>query len=92
MFNKSLIGLCLVLSLAACATSTAPSAKPTVAASATTPVGCVGSTATRLPVNPNDCAGFGSSYTKQSLDQTGQPYAGDALRMLDPSLSVHGGP
>jgi hypothetical protein len=92
MFNKSLIGFCLALSLGACASGPPPAAKPSAAVSGTTPVGCVGSTATRLPVNPNDCAGFGSTYSKQSLDQTGQPYAGDALRMLDPSLTVHGGP
>jgi hypothetical protein len=52
----------------------------------------VSDTATRLPVRSGDCAGVGSTYSKQQMDNTGQPYVGDALRMLDPAVSVHGGP
>jgi hypothetical protein len=81
MLKTSLVGAVL-LALAACATT--PPAPKTAAAKA--PVGCVSDTATRLPVNPNDCAGFGSTYTKKDLDQTGRVYAQDALRDLDPAI------
>jgi uncharacterized lipoprotein len=90
MSKKLVFGACLALLLAAC--SSAPP-KPDQASANAPPVGCVSSnTATRLPPKPTDCTAFGSTYTKQDLDRTGQPYVGDALRMLDPSVTVHGGP
>jgi hypothetical protein len=88
MLKKLVPGATLLL-LAACASTPAPQS---AAAQATPPIGCVSDTATRLPVRAGDCAGVGSSYSKQQMDSTGQPYVGDALRMLDPSVSVHGGP
>jgi hypothetical protein len=90
MSMKLVSGACLAVLLAAC--SGAPT-KPDQASVNAPPVGCVSSnTATRLPAKPTDCNGFGSTWTKQDLDRTGQPYVGDALRMLDPSVTVHGGP
>jgi hypothetical protein len=80
----------VLLALAACATS--PTDQKATTAKAQPPLGCVSDTATRLPVSGNECAGVGSTYTKKDMDQTGQPYAQDALRMLDPTLRVHGGP
>jgi phenylalanyl-tRNA synthetase alpha subunit len=90
MLNKLLIGAALALSLAACA-STPPSpdaAKSTVAR--TQPSGCAGTTATSRPDNPQKCAGFGSVYTKDDMDRTGANTLGDALRLLDPTVSVRG--
>jgi hypothetical protein len=77
------------LALAACATapSTPPQAK---AAAAQPPAGCVASTASRLPADPGSCGGFGSSYSKDQIDHTGQPYLNDSLRTLDPSLTSRG--
>jgi hypothetical protein len=89
MLKKLVPGATLLL-LAACASTPPP--PQSAAAQVTPPTGCVSDTATRLPVRPGDCAGVGSTYSKQQMDNTGQPYVGDALRMLDPSVSVHGGP
>jgi hypothetical protein len=77
------------LMLAACAAtpSNPDQAKPT--ASAKPPAGCVGQTATRLPVKDNSCAGFGATYTKQDIDNTGQVDLDRALQQLDPSISRH---
>jgi hypothetical protein len=89
---KRLLGCaCLGLTLAACATTPPAPAKSTTAVAETQQrTGCVGTTATRLRVSPGECAGFGSTYTKQDLDSTGRVYAQDALRNLDPALTVRG--
>ncbi len=83
--RKSLtLGAGLLLTLAACATPPPP--KP-VAQAAKAQVGCVPDTATRLPVKGSECAGFGLSFSKQQLDSTGQPYADQELRMMDPAIT-----
>lgn len=71
-----------------------PAWQPPAAAASTqqTPFGCVGSTATRLPVAPGDCAGFGAIHSKTDMDRTGQPNVGPALQMIDPTVQAHGGP
>ena len=84
---KSLTSIgALALLLAACAATTPAPEKTTAAA--TPPPGCVAQTATRLPVKDGACAGFGNSYSKQDLDNTGQVFADRALGMLDPSVRV----
>jgi hypothetical protein len=35
------------------------------------------------------CAGFGSTYSKQDVDNTGQTDLGRALPMLDPTITRH---
>jgi hypothetical protein len=85
MWPRIVIGACAALALAACAS--APPTLPTASAKKP-PVGCVSDTATRLPTPPSECKGFGNTYTKEDLDRTGQVYAQDALRMLDPSVTA----
>ena len=86
MLKSLAIGACLML-LSACATTpTAPAKTPTAAAKL--PAGCVGQTASRIPVKEGECAGFGSTYTQHDLDNTGQIDVGKALNMLDPSVRV----
>jgi len=90
MLKISLLGACLMV-LAACASN--PPAAPRnatakAAASSGSPLGCVNKTATRLPTSPSDCAGFGNSHSEDALKSTGQVQAQDALRMLDPAVTV----
>jgi hypothetical protein len=60
---------------------TAPQTKP-----ATPKAGCTHDTGTRLP--PKDgCAGVGKSYSQDDISRTGQPTAGGALRLMDPSIT-----
>jgi hypothetical protein len=89
MLTKPLLPVvCAALTLAACASTRQP---PAVAkAQDLADSGCVPQTATRLPVKPSECAGFGVRFTKQQLDSTGQPYAEQELRMLDNSLVANG--
>jgi len=91
MLTKLLIGAFLVLPLAACTTASATRELPKSAslALARTP-GCVPDTATRIPVKEADCAGLGRTYTQEDILRTGAADAGQALRLLDPALTVHG--
>ena len=91
MLKMSLLGFCVIV-LAACASSPPEAPRIATAKAASnsgSPPGCVNKTATRIPTRPEDCAGFGNSYPGDALKSTGQPQAGDALRMLDPTVTVH---
>jgi len=90
MLKISLLGACLIV-LAACASN--PPAAPRnatarAASSSGSPVGCVNKTATRLPTSPSECAGFGNSHSEDAIKSTGQVEAQDALRLLDPTVTV----
>ena len=90
MLKSLALSAVFVLSLAACATAPVSSDKAT-AANAKPPAGCVGQTASRIPVKDDSmsCAGFGNTYSKQDLDRTGQTDLDRALPMLDPSITRH---
>ncbi len=89
MLKSSVLGACVALSLAACATTSAPPS--TVAANTVKPPpGCVAQTATRIPVKDDTCAGFGQTYSKKDLDNTGQTFADKSLSMLDPAVQISG--
>jgi hypothetical protein len=46
-------------------------------------------TATRLPPRPGECpAGDVKSYSGEQLEQTGATQVGDALRYLDPEVTI----
>jgi hypothetical protein len=76
---------CLPLLLAACATT--PTARPT-AQTAKPPAGCVASTGTSLPTKPTSCTAPGNSYSSKDLQQTGAVTVPDALRRLDPDVTI----
>jgi hypothetical protein len=47
-------------------------------------------TATRLPPRPDQCStGNMKTYTGEQLEQTGATQTGDALRYLDPEITIH---
>jgi len=76
---------CVLLSLAACA----PTPTRPIQTANSPPAGCVQS-GSRIDTKNNDCVGFGQSYTQQDIQRTGGGDTGQALRLLDPSLIVHG--
>jgi hypothetical protein len=80
---KRLSGVALLLALAACASTHTPRSANAV------PPGCVASTGTRLPVS-DKCAGPGRTYTQEDIDRTGATTAGEALRNLNPALTIGG--
>ena len=76
--------------LAACAATTA-NVKPKPAASqavAENPA-CLTQTGSRIAGNAADCSAFGRSYSHDDINRTGSTSAEDALRLLDPSITVH---
>jgi hypothetical protein len=83
-----------VVLLGACVLSPAPArADPNqhnAPAVATVPASpnCPKATGSRLPHETTQCAAFGRSYTGEDLKQTGKTSLGDALRMLDPAITV----
>jgi hypothetical protein len=92
MWRTTSLGAWFSLCIAAC-TSVPPSPATTAAASAAPglpPAGCVANTATRIPLNPSDCAAFGHAWTDRDLKTTGATNAAQALRLLDPSVTVTG--
>jgi hypothetical protein len=91
MWKKVLIGACLTLCVAGCASSpSAPSAAKAGADAASPPLGCVPETATRIPPSPRECGAFGHVWKHEDIKTTGATDAGQALRLLDPSLTVTG--
>ena len=84
MLKRLLLGT-LSLGLAACASS--PPAKAPAAA-AHEQRGCVES-ASRVP-GESTCTGFGRAYTQDDIKRTGAADPAEALRLLDPSLTIHG--
>jgi hypothetical protein len=87
MMSKLVLGACLAAAVAACAT---PPPKPPPTAAAKAAPGCVPETASRIPVKDSACAGFGRTWTGTDLQRTGQQDVGQALKMLDPSITVQG--
>jgi len=85
MFKTLLI--CAAALLAACST-TRPSTTPD---SQTAAVNCTEySTGSHLQSKPGKCTSSPvRSYSQEDVQRTGQTDVGDALRMLDPSLTVH---
>jgi hypothetical protein len=91
MIKSLALSAALALILTACAAAPVSPGKATTA-NAKPPAGCVGQSATRIQLKDGstECAGFGSTYTKDDLDRTGQYDVGRALQMLDPSITTTG--
>ncbi len=88
MRSKILIGTALTLCVAACASN--PSTPPLAAAAKSPPGWCVTSTGTRIPLGPRECAAAGHTWTQKDISTTGATDTGQALRQLDPSLTITG--
>jgi hypothetical protein len=88
MLMKLLPGACVALALIACA-SHAPRESTKTANANEPPIGCVYDTATRIPVNPKNCPAFGNTFTKDQINSTGKVEVGQALQMLDTSVTTH---
>ncbi|HTL20399.1 MAG TPA: hypothetical protein VL220_06770 [Steroidobacteraceae bacterium] len=92
MLKTSLLAASLIVLAGGCASNPPAATRQATANAASnsgSPVGCVNKTATRLPTSPDDCAGFGNSHSADAMKSTGEPRAGDSLRLLDPSVTVH---
>jgi len=50
---------------------------------------CLKDTGTRIPQKARPCSTAGHSYTDNDIKQTGASSVGDALHLLDPSITIH---
>jgi len=83
---KSLLPLAGLALLAACASTPRPGE---AVASARPNSACIPDASRIQPTKDPMCA-FGASYSQQDLQRTGTADPGQALRILDPSISIHG--
>jgi hypothetical protein len=65
-----------------------PQSKP-AATAATKDPNCLTETGSHLSAGKTACHGYGRSYSHDDIDRTGSTNAGDALSLLDPSITVH---
>ena len=89
-YLRSASAIASLLVLAACAAPTA-GVKPNAATPgpvADNPA-CLKSTASRIPDSAEGCSAFGRSYSSEDVQRTGSTTADEALRLLDPSITVH---
>lgn len=75
------------VSLCGCA-ATGANPKPTSAAVVKDPT-CLTDTGSRISPAPGQCRGVGRSYSNQDIERTGSTSAGDALGLLDSSITIH---
>jgi hypothetical protein len=77
-----------VLVLAACAANTA-AVKPNAGAAGTVAQNpaCLSETGSRIS-SDEYCKAIGRSYSSDDISRTGSTTAGEALRLLDPSITV----
>jgi hypothetical protein len=76
------------LVLFGCAATPQNPSKP-AATAATQDSNCLTETGSRIPSHKAGCRGYGRSYSSEDIDRTGSTNAGDALSLLDPSITVH---
>jgi hypothetical protein len=82
------IGAALIL--AACAPATSNVKPKTVASDAVAQnPACLTQTGSRIAANNANCSAAGRSYSHDDIDRTGATTAGEALRLMDPSITVH---
>jgi hypothetical protein len=65
-----------------------PQSKPAATAAMKDP-NCLTETGSHVSAGKAACRGFGRSYSHDDIDRTGLTNAGDALAVLDPSITVH---
>jgi hypothetical protein len=70
-------------------TAMSAEAPPQVAKPVPRPSLCAPQPDSRLPASDRRCPGFGHSWSSQDIQRTGATTVGDALRLLDPTLTVH---
>jgi hypothetical protein len=89
-YLRAATAIAALLVLAACAATTA-GVKPNAAVpgSVADNPACLNHTASRIPDSAGGCSAIGRSYSSEDIQRTGSPTADEALRLLDPTITVH---
>jgi len=89
---RTLLIIAAAACIAACAgTSPHPDSHATASSKAfATQANCSMVTGSHIPPKPGQCnTSPGRTLSGEDIDRTGQTNLGDALKMLDPSITVH---
>ena len=83
--------ICAVISASALGCTTTPQRPDAQATAATTRTSlCAAEIGSRIPPRPGECSASPTrTYSDTDIRNTGQVNVGDALQMLDPSITVH---
>ena len=88
-YLRTASAIAAVLVLTACAANTT-SVKPSPATAALVQnPACAPPGSSRMAANPANCPGIDRSYSSDDITRTGATTTGDALRLLDPAITVH---
>jgi hypothetical protein len=88
LYLRAASAIAPLLMLAACA---ATGAKPNAAVPgpvADNPA-CLNHTGSRIPEGAGGCSAVGRSYSSEDIQRTGAVTPDEALRLLDPTITVH---
>jgi hypothetical protein len=86
MTTRTCAALLAALSICGCAT---PNSPPPNTAGRPLSSSCLTSTGSNIPAGPGrDCIATGRSYSQTDIEQTGKTTVAEALRNLDPSLTI----
>jgi len=82
--------ICAVVSASAMGCSATPQPRPDARIATASPRPCSMASASRVPISSEECsAAPGRTYSQEDVQRTGQTNVADALRMLDPSVTVN---
>jgi hypothetical protein len=86
---RTMATIASLAALCACAASQGTLKNPPAIAASQKTAGCLTDTGSRIPTNDLGCSSSGHSYSSADIDRTGASTAGEALRLLDPTLVIH---
>ena len=78
-----------ILILSACAANTAAVNPKATASALAQNHACLTETGSRISSENANCSAFGRSYSSDDIRRTGATSADEALRLMDPSITVH---
>jgi hypothetical protein len=88
--TRAAASMLATLALFGCAaTSQNLNSKPPATAAAAKDSSCLTQTGSKIVSDKPNCMAFGRSYSSQDIDRTGATSAGNALAIMDPSITVH---
>jgi len=88
-YLRAASAIATLLVLAACAATTGVKPNAAVPGPVADNPACLNHTASRIPDSAGGCWAFGRSYSNEDIQRTGSPTADEALRLLDPTVTVH---
>ncbi len=87
--TRAMSAIITVLVLDACAGTGAHRKPNTETEAAVQDSSCLTQTGSRIAANGTTCTAVGRAYSHDDINRTGATTADEALRLLDPSVTIH---